>query len=264
MENQKQTKTNNQLQMQVLQNDEMEIDLKELFFELLEHWKMIAASTVLVAVIAFVVSRFLITPMYESTAELYVLSKSTSITSVADLQIGTNLTSDYMEVISGRPVLEQVISNLGLEEDYATLYDMVSLENPSDSRIMKITVKDKDPQQAKMIADEIANVSAAYIAEKMDQDPPNIIQYGYSDNAQVSPSVGKNTVMGAMIGFILAAAVITISYILNDTILNPDDLEKKLGIHVLASLPKDEEEDDGEGSVKEPTGIRKIAKKIGA
>ncbi len=251
-------------QVQVADNEEMEIDLKELFFELLAYWKLLAISTLLVAVIAFVGSRFLITPMYESTAELYVLSKSTSITSVADLQIGTNLTSDYMEVISGRPVLEQVITNLGLEEDYASLYKKVSLENPSDSRIMKITVQDADPEEAKTIADEIAEVSAAYIAEKMDQDPPNIIQYGYSDNEQVSPSVGKNTLIGAILGFLLAAAVVTVSYLLNDTIVNPDDLEKKLGLHVLASLPKDGEEDDGEHGKSHDGGIKKFAKKIGA
>ena len=251
-------------QVQVVENDEMEIDLKELFFELLSHWKLLAVSTLLVAVIAFMASRFLITPMYESTAELYVLSKSTSITSVADLQIGTNLTSDYMEVISGRPVLEQVITNLELDEDYASLYKKVSLENPSDSRIMKITVKDADPELAKTIADEVAEVSAAYIAEKMDQDPPNIIQYGYSDNEKVSPSVGKNTIIGAMLGFFLAAAVVTVSYLLNDTIINPDDLEKKLGLHVLASLPKDEEEDDGEGSKSEEHRIKKFTKKLGA
>ncbi len=217
-----------------------EIDLKELLFELLNHWKMIALSTVLVAMIAFVWSYFLITPMYESTAQLYVLSKSTSITSVADLQIGTNLTNDYMEVISGRPVLEQVINNLGLEESYGSLYSKVRLENPSDSRILKITVKDADPAQAKMIADEIAEVSAAYIAEKMDQDPPSIIQHGYADNDKVSPSVMKNTMMGAMVGFLLAAAVVAVSYLLNDTVVHPDDVEKKLGLHMLASLPMEE------------------------
>lgn len=249
----------------VTQNDEVEIDLKELFFELLGHWKLIALSMILVALIAFVGSRFLMIPMYESTSQLYVLSKSTSITSVADLQIGTNLTSDYMEVISGRPVLEQVITNLGLDEDYASLYHRVTLENPSDSRIMKITVTDADPEMAKTIADEIAEVSAAYIAEKMDQDPPNIIQYGYADNEQVSPNVAKNTVIGALLGLLLAVGVITLSYILNDTISNPDDLEKKLGLHVLATLPHDSEEDDGDKpSANEHGQIKKLKKSISA
>lgn len=227
-------------------NEEIEIDLRELFFVLLEHIRMIIASTILVALIAFAYSKLLVTPMYASTAELYVLSKSTSITSITDLQVGTNLTSDYMEVISGRPVLDQVIENLGLDMKYADLYKQVSLNNPANSRIMKITVTDSNPENAKVIADEIAEVSAAYISQKMDQDPPTIIQQGYSDEAPVSPSVAKNTAVGAVLGFILAAAFVIVGYLLNDTIMTPDDLENVIGIHVLASLPLDESEDDGE------------------
>ena len=50
----------------------------------------------------------------------------------------------------------------------------------------------------------------------------------------------KNTVMGAMVGFLLAAAVVAVSYLLNDTVVHPDDVEKKLGLHMLASLPMEE------------------------
>ena len=130
---------------------------------------------------------------------------------------------------------------------------------------MKITVRDADPEMAKTITDEIAEVSAAYIAEKMDQDPPNIIQYGYSDNEQVSPNVAKNTMIGALLGFLLAAGVIIVSYIINDTIINPDDLEKKLGIHVLATLPHDAEEDDGDKpSANGDSQMKKLKKSISA
>ena len=95
------------------EDDEIEIDLKELFFELLNNWGLIVISTVLVAIIAFCISKFIMVPQYSSTAQLYVFSKSTSITSLTDLQMGTNLTNDYKVVITGRPVLEQVIKNLG-------------------------------------------------------------------------------------------------------------------------------------------------------
>ena len=87
-------------------DDEIEIDLKELIFELLNNWVMIGISTVLVALIMFCVSKFILVPEYQSTSELYVLSTSTSITSLADIQLGTNLTNDYIVVVKGRPVLE--------------------------------------------------------------------------------------------------------------------------------------------------------------
>lgn len=233
-----------------LENDEIEIDLQELFFTLLAHWKIIILSTILVAAIALTYTKLCITPLYESTSQLYVLSKSTSITSLADIQTGTSLTNDYMVVVGGRTVLDQVIENLGLEENYAQLKGKVTLNNPTNSRVLEITVTDPDVTRAKKIADEIATVSADYIAEKMNQDAPSVIQTGYVDGSKVSPNTLKNTSIGAAIGFLLAAMIVVITYLLNDTIMSTEDVEKKLGLHVLGTLPLDETEYDGSKSSK--------------
>ena len=227
-------------------DDEIEIDLKDLLLEIISYWKLVMASVVLIAGIVFAVSKFVMIPKYESTAVLYVLTKSTSITSLADIQTGTSLTNDYLVVVKGRPVLEQVISNLVLEDTYKSLYDRVDLNNPSNSRLLEITVTDEDPQMAKVIADEIAQVSSAFIAAKMDQDPPTIIQNGYADGAPVSPSIMKNTLLGGIAGGMFAVGIVVIAYLLNDTIIGPEDIEKKLGMNVLGSLPLEESEDDGE------------------
>lgn len=234
--------------MQLEQQDELEIDLKELFFELLGHWKTLLMSTVLVAAIVLVISKFILVPQYESTSALYVLSNS--ITSIADIQIGTSLTQDYLVVVKGRPVLEQVIENLKLKENYAALGGKITLNNPPNSRILEITVRDKDPEHAKEIADELADVASDYISIKMDQSAPTIIQNGYADGRPVSPNVMKNTVIGALAGFLLAAAVVVISYLLNDTIMTGEDVERKLGMNLLGSLPEVLHEDDGEKTQK--------------
>lgn len=226
-----------------VKNEEIEIDLKELFFELINHWKLIILSAVLVGIISFVVSKYMITPQYESTSQLYVLTKSTSITSLADIQTGTSLTNDYMVVVKGRTVLEQVIKNLNLEENYAQLLGKITLNNPANSRILEIAVKDPSASRAKKIADEMADVSAAFIAEKMDQDPPNTIQKGYADGKPVSPTVKKNTVIGAAGGMFLAIILVVIAYLLNDTINTADDIEEKLGIHLLGTLPMEDKEE---------------------
>jgi capsular polysaccharide biosynthesis protein len=220
-------------------DDEIEIDLKELFFEIMSHWKMVFMSAVLVGSIAFIVSKYMITPQYESTSQLYVLSKSTSITSLADIQTGTNLTSDYMVVVKGRTILEQVINNLGLNETFEELAEKITLNNPANSRILEISVKDPSAHNAKKIADEMAEVASAFIAEKMDQDSPTTIQAGYADGEAVSPTTRKNALLGAGAGFALAIAMIVIAYLMNDTIITVDDVEQKLGIHLLGTLPFD-------------------------
>ena len=79
-------------------DNEIEIDLKDLFLEIISYWQWIILVTIATGAVAFAISRFMITPMYESTSELYVLSKSTSITSLADIQTGTSLTNDNASV----------------------------------------------------------------------------------------------------------------------------------------------------------------------
>ncbi len=219
-----------------LEQEELEIDLKELFFELLSHWKILAVSTIMAAAIALTASKFILVPQYESTSALYVLSNS--ITSLADIQIGSSLTNDYIVVVKGRPILDQVIENLNLDETYDSLEDKITLENPADSRILEITVRDTDPNRAKVIADEMASVASDYISIKMDQSAPTTIQNGYADGEPVSPHVGMNTLIGAIVGFLLAAAIITISYLLDDTIMTDEDVEQKLGMNLLGSLPE--------------------------
>lgn len=233
--------------MQEKTQEENEIDLLELFYVLLGKWKTIVLSLVLTGLCGYLISAFLITPQYESTSVLYVLSKSTSITSLADIQMGSSLTNDYVEVVTSRPIIEQVIQNLGLkEETFESLKKKVSTDNPTNTRLLKITVRDPNPQIAKAIADELADVSKSFISIKMDQAAPTVTQYGYDDGEPVTPNTVKNTVLGALIGAILAMGVVIVSYLLNDTIMTTDDIEKKLGMTVLASIPMDETEYDGD------------------
>ena len=127
--------------------------------------------------------------------------------------------------------------------------------------ILKITVRDKNPTMAKTIADEIANVGAAFIAEKMDQDPPNVIQWGYTDGEAVSPSVLKNTAIGGVLGLLFASGIVVMAYLFNDTIMNAEDVEKKLGLNVLGTLPMEELEYDGESRKERKKSRRKNRKK---
>jgi capsular polysaccharide biosynthesis protein len=238
-----------------------EIDLMELFFKILKHWKLILISTILAGTIAYMYAKYCITPLYSSTSMLYVLSKSTSITSLADIQLGSDLTNDYLVVVKSRPIIDKVIDNLGLNESYGSLYSRISLSNPSDSRILTITVTDTSPQRAKIIADEMAEVSAAFIAEKMDQDPPSIIQYGYDDGGKISPNIRRKTLKGAIVGAFIAIAWIVIIFLLDDTIEDRDDVEKKLGLNYLGLVPYNEEYKEAEIVEEKKKILRKIRRR---
>ncbi len=225
-------------------NDEIQIDLLELLEALRRRIWLILLALILGGGAGVLYTKMLITPLYTSTATVYVLSKETTLTSLADLQIGSQLTNDYRVMVTSRPVLEEVIENLGLETDYLGLRRQLKLENPSDTRMLSIAATDSDPQRAKMIVDEVASVSSEYIGDIMEMVPPKMIEDGVVPSAPSSPSVKRN---GAVCGVLLAAVVcgvICLQVILNDTIRTEEDVARYLGLTVLAAIPKEGGEPD--------------------
>ena len=178
----------------------------------------------------------MITPMYSSTAQLYVVSKE-GLSQLSDLTMGTQLTQDYMEIVETRTVLDKVIRNLKLDIDYKELSAKITVENPENTRIMAISVSDPSPKEAKRITQELAEVTAKIVSSKMDVKSPTIIENAYLADSPDSPSLLKNMLIGAILGFVLSAGIVIIQYIMNDTIRKEEDIEKYLGINTLAKLP---------------------------
>lgn len=219
-------------------NEETEVDLLELFFILKRKWWMILLAGAAGFAIVTAFSIFCITPQYQSTSQLYVLSKETTLNSLADLQIGSQLTKDYKVMINSRPVLEEVIEKLGLNINYKQLRGKLKIDNPPDTRILSLTVTDPNPQNAMEIVNQIAASSSKYIGDLMEVVPPKIIELGIVPEEKSSPSIKKNAVMGGFFGVFLVTGIIIAIELLDDTIKSEEDLENNLGLIVLASLPE--------------------------
>lgn len=245
------------------QNEEVEIDLVELFYVLRSRILIILLCTILAGGLTGVVNKLLIEPVYASTTKLFILTKSTSITSLADIQVGSSLTLDYMELVQSRPVVEGVIENLHLDMTYEELLDKMTVENPTNTRILKITVEDTDARMAKEIVDEIAEVSRSRISEIMDMDEPNVVEQGYVEENPVGPKTARNTVVGALVGFLLACGIIIVKHMMDDTIKSSDDIEKYLEMNTLAMIPKTKEEFNGHKKNRFGLGRKKNLRKTG-
>ena len=160
------------------QPQEVEIDLLKVLESIRKRLLLIIFLGLLFGCAFAAATKFFITPTYTSTSKMLVLSKETTISSLADLQLGSQLTKDYTILINSRPVMTKVIDNLELEMDYKTLMSKLNVTNPSDSRILELSITDPDPYLAKKIVDEVSYVAADYIAEKMEVTTPNIIEDG--------------------------------------------------------------------------------------
>lgn len=219
-------------------NDEIEIDLLEVFHILLGRLWLIISTGLFTALICLLLSSFVLTPYYESTTRIYILNKSdNAAVSYSDVQIGTQLTKDYAELINSRYVLEEVIQKLSLDMEYKELLGKVSVDTPADTRIVAITVEDTDPVQAMETANCIREAAGSHIQNVMDIEAVNVVEQANMPTEKAGPSVVKWTAIGGVAGVLIVCAVILIQYLMDDTIKSSEDVEKYLGLSTLALIP---------------------------
>ena len=242
--------------------DRVEIDLLELLFAFRRRILWIVLAAILGGGISFAGTRVLMTPMYESTTTMLVLTSETTLSSLSELQLGTQLTNDYEILTKSRAVLETVIENLNLNLGYEQLNNMVSISNPEDSRIMEITLSYPDPEEAKTIVDEIASVTSEFIGDQMEGIPPKIIDQGEVPSGPSSPSVSRNTLLGILLGIVVSCGIIAVITVMDDTIRTEEDIEYYLGIPTLASVPDRKDYIGGKKKARNRKKSIKKAKKV--
>ncbi len=221
-------------------DDEVEIDLIELAGVLKKRIGSIIAATLLCALLFGFASIFVLEPRYTSTSQMYILSGGSLSFSLTSLQAGSQVASDYMILMQSRPVLEKVISNLGLDMEYEDLKEDVNIENLSDSRVLEVTVENNDPYIAKEIVDEIVSTSSSRIVDIMGSDPPTILEYGHLENEPDSPKTARNVLIGALLGAFISSGAFVAAYIFNNNIRNEEDVARYLGLNTLGTIPMEE------------------------
>lgn len=218
--------------------EETEIDLIDLAWALLDKIHYIVLCFLIGAVIMNAYSYFLVRPTYKSTAKMYVVSASkNSVVDLDALNIGTSLTADYEQLMLSYPVLEQVINKLNLDMDSDTLAKMITLENPTDTRILNINVVSTDPKNARDIANTLMDVSVDYLPKTMSTNAPNVAQKAKLADHKDGPSYTKYTMIGALAGAFLYCMYLVVKYLMDDTIHTADDMEKYFDIVPLAVIP---------------------------
>lgn len=218
---------------------EDEIDLLELGRALLKRAWAIVICLMIGAVVMGGYTKLLVTPQYQVSSMIYILGKTTSLSSTVDLQLSRQLTLDFEILAKSRPVVEEVIDTLGLDYTYEQLSGMIAVENPESSNILKMVVTNPDPELAANIANEMADATASRIAEVMVTDKPSTVEDAVIPVHPVSPSLKKNVMIGGLAGAVLAAGVIAILFLMDDTIKSEEDVRKYMNLNVLASMPKE-------------------------
>lgn len=217
--------------------NEIEINLRDIFYEWKRRIFLILAVGILAACVCCCYITLFVTPMYTSTATILVLTQDESSATVADLQLGPEIAADYSILISSRPVLEETIENLGLDISYTQLEAELTITNPENTRLLQLSVTDADPVLARQLVNELASTASEYIGEKIDVAPPKIIEEGELPASSSNGDIMKPALLSFAGGIIVTAGIIALMTILDDAIETEEDITKYLRIPVLGNIP---------------------------
>ena len=224
-----------------MNNEENEvIDLVEILYAIRQHLLEVILATVVAAIIGFAASKFLMTPQYSSSAMMIVNTRQDVTSNVTSDQINsaTKLVSTYSIIIKSDTVLQQVIDNLGLSLTYEKLAERVTVSAVDDTQVMKITVKSDNPEWARQVCEQITVVSPDVILESVEAGSVKVISSAAVNPTPVSPNVGRNTMLGGVLGLVISVGIILLAVLLDNKIHTEDDIAKYLDLAVVGVIPE--------------------------
>ena len=220
--------------------DEETIDLMELARLLWAHIVQIVAAAVAAALICLLVCMFALTPKYQASINMIVNTRQDTTTTFTsdNFNSAKNLISTYAVIIKGNTVLNEVIDELNLDMTYAELYDMVDVADVDATQIMKVTVTDTDAKRAGKIVQTIADIVPDVLVEKVEAGSCKTVSDVAINPNKVFPQTKKYVVLAGLLGAVLVCGILVLAHLLHDTVVDDEDIQKKLGLPVLGLIPE--------------------------
>lgn len=226
--------------------DELEIDLSQLFYILWNNVVWILLAAVLCADIGYGIATFVKTPIYTASADMLVnnrqntTSSDTSTVTSSDLNASSSLVSTYSIILKSHTVLEEVINTLGLDYSYSELANMVSVSTVNDTQVMRVTVKNADPQVAMDIVAQIVSIAPAVIVDKAEVGSVKTVDQPWSSGRPVSPNKKRYIFVFAIAGALLMCMFLILRELMNNTFKTEADITRELGLPILGVIPLEE------------------------
>ena len=225
--------------VQRISQEEASLNLSELFYRLVEKiWIIILCALVGVGVMG-VYSYGYSVPIYEATSKVYILSSSDSMINLADLQLGSSLAADYMEIFKIWEVNQEVVDNLDLPYSRDQVASMISVYQPPETRILYISAHSTNSAESALVANEYAAVFREYVAKTMNADKPTLMSRALTPEYPINTSSVQNVLLGLGIGLVVGVIIVILQFMTDDKLKTADEIQRVTGLTTLSVIPRD-------------------------
>lgn len=217
-------------------NDEVQIDLSELFKLIKKHLKLIIIFMLVGIVIAGSYTTFMIEKKYSSQGTILLKAQVVDGT-VDSTQLNSNnsMIANYIKLLQGNNIQDKIAKNLDIST--GLVRGALQISNTEDTQIIEIGAVTNDPGLSKRIVDETISVFTETVKEMLDISNIIIVDNAEINTSPVSPSLKKNMLLGAVAGVIISLGYILLAYLLDSKIKNGETAEQVLDLPVLGVIP---------------------------
>ena len=219
---------------------EMEISLLEIITVLWQKAWVIALCIILGGSLGFGRSRYMIAPTYTSRITMYVNNNTERVESqlnLGDIAASQKLVATYIEILKSDIVLSKVIQEMNLPYSNQALRGMIAARALNSTEILEVKVISKDPEEAAAIANTLAKLAPPEIIRVVQAGGVELIDEAVVNPYPVAPNIQSSTMMGALLGAVLACLGILVAVMLDNRVKSEEELKKHYDIPVLGVIP---------------------------
>ena len=235
---------------------EQEIRFDEFFNSLKKRWVIIVALTLIASIISATLSFFVIKPKYETTTKIFIGKDESEENeySKSDIVMYQELLKTYSEIIKSKDLIKKAIIDSSLDLEVNEVLKRLSVTSITSTQIIELAYKSENPQEAKIILENITNTSIEKLKELIPNGDARVIETVEYPEKPVSPNKAINIVIVGALGLILGVLIVIFIEILDNTYKNKDQIEMELNLPVLGTIPKNKRHNMF-GIKKEPKSI---------
>lgn len=219
------------------------ISLEELFQVLKKKALLILMMTIAGIGIAAGVTFFLITPKYDSAAQL-IVQNSQNEAANTNLQNDINgnvlMINTYKDMIKGDVVIDAVQKELSDKYQYtysnSELKNMIEVEQSQNSQMFQIVATSPEPRKAATIANTTAMVFEQKAEDVLAVNKVTITSKGVVPSSAVFPNNKLNLLIGAVVGLMIGVGLAFLIELLDKTVKDERFIAEVLELPILGQV----------------------------
>ena len=228
--------------MEETSEEAKELDLRTILFSFRKRWKWLTHGFLIGLIFMFLISDFVLPRKYTSSVSLYVNNSQQQKTNedrvdVGDLSASQKLVDTYIVILENDQVLQEVCGRLSQTMTVEGLKNVISMESVNDTEVLQISAETTNAEFSAEICNTIAEVAPNVLQRVVKAGSVEIIGKATPATKKSSPSVVKNSVIGAFIGLIVMIIAALTAETLDTTVKGEEDIKRRLDIPVLGEIP---------------------------